>query len=97
MRPVVLHNHSKKLGRSLEPFLGKGKKSNKNTCFGYLISYNPGLRFFSETPFCSNNWPYYPLHLRKQLGDPWTRFGENDTSKDRHIDQQAKVITRSQG
>ena len=45
MRPVVLYNHSKKLGRSLEPFLGKGKKSNKNTCFGYLISYNPGLRF----------------------------------------------------
>ena len=68
MDPIVVYPHAKNFGRSLEPFRSKVQRSKKNTFFGHLIPYNPGLKNFSETQSYTNNGPYHPLHSCKNLG-----------------------------
>ena len=83
MGPIILYTHAKKLGRSLEQFWSKVRRSKKKpNIFGHLIPYNPGSRIFSVKQSCSDKGPYCPLHSCKKLErslDPF--LGKVETSK----------------
>ena len=63
MRPTVLYNQAK-IGKILIAILEKRTKNLKN---GHLITYNPGLNYFSKKESSSDYAPYCALQPCKRL------------------------------
>ena len=64
------------IGKILGPVSENRPKKVKNTFFGHLYPYNPGLRFFQKNHVAQTIHPVFLYNHAKNCEDPWSRFEE---------------------